>query len=176
MKPVSDLQRLKDEWYARARASGFVDIESPSGDIARRSVPETRLAEVAELEAARAFLHTHTFATPFEREVWDLHAHGASNRGIQRLLKLTTRKRIDKVIARLTTLMLGAPVKRRRGRRPDADSLRAEALQVTALLMPAHRLALDHIRVELKVSAAEAIRRGLMELRNRISRSEKRPR
>lgn len=176
MKPVSDFQRLKDEWYAKARATGFSDIESPSGDIARRSVPETRLSEVAELAAARDFLFTYTFADAFERRVWELHAEGASNRAIQRLLGLSTRKRIDKVIHRLTVAMLGCPAKVRRGRRPDPHSLRAEALQVTAYLLPSHRLALDHICVQLNVSQSEAVRRGLMELKFRISQSTKRPR
>lgn len=168
MKPVSDFQRLKDEWYLKARESGFSDIESPSGDIARRAVPETRLAEVAELEAARAFLHSHTFADDFERRVWELHAEGASNRAIQRLLKLGTRKRVDAAILRLTATMRGE-AGRRKGRPRDPDSLRGEGVGLFVRLSQAHLLAVDRIRVFLGCTPPEAARRALLEYARKVS-------
>lgn len=175
MSRTADFQRLKEQWYARVRATGFRDIESPTGIIPRRSAPAARAGEIAHLEAARAFLETHRFASHWEKRVWELHADGISNRQIARLLR-NGRKRVEAALARLTAAMEGraAQGRRRPGRPADPDGFRAEGMQVKALLLPAHAAALDHIRTVLQVSEAEAVRRGLMELRKRISRDTER--
>lgn len=135
---------------------------------------ETAAAKLPHLEAARAFLHEHRFSSAWERQVWGLHVEGLSNRKIARRLR-AGRKRVEASLWALTAIMNGqAPERGRRGRPRDPEGFRAEGMQVKALLLPAHALALDHCRAVLGVSVAEVVRRGLLELRNRISRDTER--
>lgn len=180
----ADFEALQDEWNARLRASGFRDIESPSGDIEQRHLKaSTRLkmdAGASEyMDAARAFLYTHTFRNEHDRRTWELHVEGETNRAIARTLKTEGipggyRKRVDLTIDRLRDAMLAQRAgKRRRGRPRDPGGLRAEGSVAHAMLFPIHVLALDHIRTQLQVSAAEAVRRALLMTARNIAKREK---
>lgn len=154
-------EKLTRDWTAKLRDSGFRDIEAPGGMISQRQPVASRVEDVAGLEAARAFLHAHEFASEWDREVWEMHTDGVSNRGIQRRLKLGTRKRVDATIARLTAVMNGQEL-RGRGRPRDPDGFRAEGMKLTVRLLPAHVEALGQMRAVFGVGPSELIRRGLL--------------
>jgi hypothetical protein len=83
-------RKLAAQWNARLRASGFEDLEGPSGALSDRGnlhpVTETEdahveLAHRIEFGAeyyrwAQAMLHTYRFRNPMERRIWERHASG----------------------------------------------------------------------------------------------------
>jgi hypothetical protein len=117
------LRKLQREWYAKAAASGFVDLEGPGGDgpLSDRgnlhpvdtTVREAkRLGERVQdgqtfVEWAESVLHNTTFPSKEARECWRLHAEGRSELEIATALTVTrwrvrahledTRKRVSKV-------------------------------------------------------------------------------
>lgn len=153
-------EKLQRDWYSRARAAGFHDIEAPSGMIARRRI---RTDRAQELDAARAFLYTHEFRDDFDRRLWELHADGFSNRSIARKMG-TYRKRVDRAAARLTALMLErARPRRKRGRPREMDSMRADGVTLTVRLSRGAAQALDHLRQVLRVPVGALVRMTLLE-------------
>ena len=99
------LRKLQREWYARAAASGFVDLEGPSGTLSDRGnlhpVAETqeehtRLAQrmedgAAYTEWADSVLHNTRFRSRAEREAWRLQAEGMPQRDIAPTLTIARR-------------------------------------------------------------------------------------
>lgn len=98
-------RKLQREWYAKLRASGFVDLEGATGDGALSDrgnlhpVAETkdeyeRLANRAGEGAAytayaESVLHNVRFPSREAREVWRLHAEGQSEIEIATALTIT---------------------------------------------------------------------------------------
>lgn len=165
-----DLKALREEWYARARASGFQDIESPSGQFIRGGsgyTPGTyNHLRPVHLERARAFLLVHAFRGTFERQVWELHAGGTSNRQIARELGCN-RKRVDPVIRRLTAAMEEREKRPRRGRPMDPEAIRRDGVTLTVRLSRAATMALDHLR-SVCAPVGSLVRDALVESARRI--------
>jgi len=114
---------LQREWYAKAAASGFVDLEGPSGDgplsdrgnlhpIAETQQEHQRLASRIQdgdeyTSWAESVLHAGGFACKEERECWRLHTEGNRETAIATALTITryqvrghleaTRNRVGKV-------------------------------------------------------------------------------
>lgn len=162
---------LQDEWAQRLRASGFKDIEAPSGLIQRRTVSATAEANSAREEEyfakAEAFLAAHRFANQLERLIWEQHAQRKGRRVVATTLGIYPKK-VDAVVARLKAIMerpkRGAP----RGHRHD--SYRSEGMTLVLRLRPAHRAALDRLVALLGVeSSSEAARQALMFAARRIN-------
>lgn len=95
---------LQREWAAKLRASGFVDLESPGGELSDRGnlhpVAETReehdrlASRMADGDAytqwATSVLHDGPrFRSREERECWRLHAEGRSEADIATALTIT---------------------------------------------------------------------------------------
>jgi hypothetical protein len=86
----SDFKALQDEWYAKLAASGFDDIENPSGSICRREFRED-LAKENYYRAVGHAIHSNyghlhgRLMSPRQRimmYVLDRHSDGASTRSI----------------------------------------------------------------------------------------------
>lgn len=97
-------RRLQREWYAKAAASGFVDLEGPTGDgalsdrgnlhpVAETGAEWQRLGQrVSDGEDYTAWadgvLHNFRFASREERDIWRLHAEGYGEREIATALTI----------------------------------------------------------------------------------------
>ncbi len=143
--------------------AGFNDIESPSGDIKQRQA-DGSLGEY--YDAARALLHSRDWPDLFARQVWELHCEALSDHKIAAQLIGTrsggARRRVGAVVQAIRAEMLGhAPPQRRRGRRRDPESLRAEGIYAGAWLTVHAVRALDTIRSAKRWSTAEIIRWSL---------------
>jgi hypothetical protein len=104
-KEFKDLQR---KWYAKAKKSGYEDIEQADGNL---KVWHSRLFQInanditgeAKKEYYRLagqFLHAHKFENKGDKIMWELHAGGMSVRDIAKELKRlgfkTSRNRVHK--------------------------------------------------------------------------------
>lgn len=89
-KPPKD---LISHWYKRLKDEGFEDIEdtnSPNGMLKSwhhfrfqaQYDPDTFSAREKYYQLATHFLHSHTFHSELERQVWFLHSEGKSVREI----------------------------------------------------------------------------------------------
>lgn len=187
MKTLTKVElRLRDRLL---KDSGFVDIEDERGEMdqALRAVKghskRWEAAEIASLSdyyrRAGQLLHEHPWRSPVERRIWELHGEGASYTRVWRTVKREIeqgdlprermyRRRVHAVVSRARAVMLGtAP--RKRGRQANPDSLRSQGMRLgMVLLSPVAALALDHIRTQLRVSKAEAVRMGLLALNQQI--------
>lgn len=100
-------RKLQREWYAKARASGFEDLEGPTGEgpLSDRGnlhpITEDRAAYqrlgfriedgTAYTEWAESVLHSVSFRSQQERDVWRLHASGLSEVDIGTALTIARR-------------------------------------------------------------------------------------
>ena len=103
--------RLQREWYAKAAAAGFQDIERiGDGHLSRRGTPEpdghadlspagkahwfaTRAEQLPAIDnAALELLHRNRFPSAFHREVWRRHCEGESIQAIKTALRTSARK------------------------------------------------------------------------------------
>jgi len=85
---ASDFKALQTYWYQVLEASGFQDIELPSGALREtdhRTVARA-LADQKQREEYRNrasdFLHTFNFQSETEQTIWELHVDGVSVREI----------------------------------------------------------------------------------------------
>lgn len=110
MKPSNALRR---EWAARLKASGFVELELPSGDLpaehrlgeATRRDPNghLRAGEKAEYyEWALAALKTHRFASKLERCIWTHHANRQHYKHISDMLGVISYRGVDQAVKRIS--------------------------------------------------------------------------
>lgn len=175
------LAQLQREWYEKARRSGFRDIESPSGAIARRCAPKVAITSEEQdrahhLVEVRRFLRGHRFRSAWELRVFRLYADGLSYRQIAKQVR-AGRKRVRAALERLLREMHHGPQPpAKRGRRPDPDGFRAEGMRLTVRLLPAHALALDHLRTVVGGSWGDHVRRALLEAARKTVRPELRDR
>lgn len=163
------------DWRERLRADGeFRDIESPAGVIAHRA---SNWERTAYLEQARSHLWEHGWSDQQHRQIWELHADGATEREIARAVLGSesggARRRVDAVIERHKALMLGRP-KRRRGRPREDDGvtlgLRLRGAVADALYHLAEALS---ARAGRPVSAYDAARMAIVACARDISASGK---
>lgn len=107
---------LQDKWYAKAKASGYEDIEYPNGSIRNAGIrnyavePVHREAVESYYRMATHFLNEHKFESEFDKIVWEYHSNGLSNRNISKVLSTTIAKKpsreiIRKVVKKLSTVM-----------------------------------------------------------------------
>lgn len=89
------LQKLQKEWYAKLRESGFKDIEQADGNLKIwsrffKGKLDTLQGEAKAqyFRAAGQFLHSHQFASEYDKTIWDMHANGISGRSIARQLRV----------------------------------------------------------------------------------------
>lgn len=187
MKRPPAWQRERDRIL---RDAGFVDIEEPDGTIRQTEDRAFGRRGAREIEttaeyyrAAGKLLHEHdSWKSPVERRIWELHAEGASYTRIWRTVKREIgtgtlppekmyRRRVHATVNRLRDIMMGTTAEKQRpGRKRDSDSLRSQGVRLgLVLLSPPAVLALDHVRTQLKVSKAEAVRRALLLFQRAIS-------
>lgn len=186
-------QKLRDKLL---RDSGFVDLEDEDGAMkqattlvlgdhgTRRSQGryEARLDEIettAEYyRRASQLLHEHSWRSPVERRIWELHTEAASYTRIWRTVRREMeqgqlprekmyRRRVHAVVTRTRAILMGKAPKKR-GRRVDPDSLRSHGMVLRLRVAPSHALALDHIRAVLRVSRSDVVRMGLELLKRSI--------
>lgn len=113
-----DFKKLKAEWDAKLKASGFDDIEYGNGDLLKHSSsnrtshhdggPWEPKAEYYRL--AHYFLNEFKFKTRLEEIVWTYHSEGISVRNIVITLNKVRRKKVVRmtvwrIIERLRTQM-----------------------------------------------------------------------
>ena len=89
-----DLLRLRNEWYAKLKDEGFVDIEKAQledygSDLKRyNSTQNFKEAQVEYYERAKEFLLNYEFPNESEKIVWELHSQGMTERKMIAWLKL----------------------------------------------------------------------------------------
>lgn len=90
-KDLADLQR---EWYQKLKDDGFKDIEyfdanmNPQ-DMMYREATKFAVASIDTFTSteqyyieARQFLHSYSFSTDIDKQIWELHSDGVSYRKI----------------------------------------------------------------------------------------------
>lgn len=187
----------KPSWQAERdrllRDSGFTDLEDSTGwmepsiklhgPIIGRDRSPAEIETLAEYyRQAGQLLHSHKFRTPVERRIWELHSDGASYTRVWHTVRREIqtgalprekmyRRRVHATVTRLKGIMLGTTVVgKKRGRRVNPDSLRSEGLWLPGtLLSRSAAFALDHLRVLLKASKGEIVRRALEDFAKRNS-------
>lgn len=92
------LLKIRREWYAKLRSSGFSDIEHTdektgvTGDFAFLKQHQQAVAKAFNpatenfYRLARSFLEHYTFSSAMERYMWELYTEGTSYRKMQKLL------------------------------------------------------------------------------------------
>lgn len=94
--PEKPFSQLKAEWYAKLKASGFVDIEQDESKlvtwalyIATNSGRESQIEREAKIEytsMAARFTHDYKFSIELEKVIWEYWANGLSVREIETVL------------------------------------------------------------------------------------------
>ena len=114
--PRKEFKALQDEWYKKAKDSGFQEIEYGDGSI-RNCRPRTitnldpvlRQAKEEYYIMAYHFLHEHKFKSNLEQVIWEYHTEGISIRNIVKTLaKVDIHMKRDKVwriVSKLEKLM-----------------------------------------------------------------------
>lgn len=116
-----DFKKIQKEWYAKAKASGYEDIEEDSHGEQRlkkyvanylwlKHRPDRYALQANYYRAAGHFLYDHKFKNELEKKIWTLHAEGVSVRIIaERLSKehyKISKWRAHTTIQRLTKIMI----------------------------------------------------------------------
>jgi hypothetical protein len=149
----------RDEVKAEAdrllRASGFRDIEAPSGLISDKPFDGSR---AAYYRAAEEMLERYPWAQPHHREIWWRHCQGDASRAIARDLALN-RKTVDAIVLRVRSAMQ-ARLSSRSGRpqRPCGHGLHSKGVYVR--LAEHELMAADELARRWRCNIVEALRRA----------------
>lgn len=92
---TKEFKKLQRKWYAKAKASGFQDIERNEDELHsltsyagnNRYNPPRREAWTEYYRLAGQFLNEWKFESASERLIWELHAEGYTIREIAALIK-----------------------------------------------------------------------------------------
>lgn len=122
----ANYRKLRKEWYAKLKESGFNDIEASETRLkstsydnlvypSEKQLPSSIVlqAKIEYREMADDFLNTYAFKSNLERVIWEYHANSISYRNIAKLLytaKITKTKNYDfifQIVKRLKAIMLG---------------------------------------------------------------------
>lgn len=107
-----EFQRLKLEWYRKLAASGFEDIELPSGSLKEWSQTRVNEEDLVRLEAkgvyygrAKDVLRTYPFRTMIDQTLWFYFSEGMGCRKISWILAehgiRMNKDKIQKILKRL---------------------------------------------------------------------------
>ncbi|MCA1824367.1 MAG: hypothetical protein LC640_08930 [Frankia sp.] len=161
------LKKLEREWAARLRASGFQDIESPSGMLQswdRRS--DGNLQDLSALAEDKRQGESLRFDSDFERRVWQLHTEGKSNRAIATQL-CVYRKLVNQTMWRLTA----RAERRRPGPRRNPEAIRHDGCNLTIRLSRDAAAAREELDAALTgVTLADLLRQHILDLARKIPR------
>lgn len=98
-KNSPQFKKLKDEWYAKAKDSGFNDIEQDEDHLKswaskpfKEKDPVFNKAKEDYFRLAGQFLNQYDFKTDLQRQIWHLHSEGESYRTIARMLRTSSNK------------------------------------------------------------------------------------
>lgn len=114
-----EFKKLQKEWYAKAKESGFDDIEQEDGNLKVWShqffkVRHNQTLFEAKQEYYRLagqFLHSHKFADDVEKKIWEYHATDATSiRDIVKELAnigvKTNKNKVNAILRNLSEQML----------------------------------------------------------------------
>ncbi len=117
-KKPKTYQELKDVWYKKLEAAGFVDIEEDEDKLKEYSYRFARVGrdfmrqdKDTYYSMASNFLNDFRFKNNFEKIIWEYHSNGLSVRSIESTLSKARIKRghskseISVIIVRLTQEM-----------------------------------------------------------------------
>lgn len=93
------LQKLQQKWYKKLAKSGFKDIEDPSRqdnplihwdsiEFQRYWTPDAFVEKQRYYELARQMLFDFKFKSKRDKKIWELHADGAQNKDIAKVVDL----------------------------------------------------------------------------------------
>lgn len=127
-----DFLALQQQWYSKLNDSGFKDIEKTfsNGNISRFVKLSCRIdpkrhpyiidSTYSYYSLSTEFLHAHEFASPQDKEVWELYSEGWSYRQIQKATTLNLQK-IFKTVKKYEKLMFEYEEKMRNQNEPDVE-------------------------------------------------------
>jgi hypothetical protein len=105
-----DFKKLQDEWYKKAKESGFKDIETTLPDGSSSNLTKSAIGAQgrkyteAYIEAgqtyysnASKFLWDNDWSNEIERKIWELHANGRSYRFIREALQPVKRMGLETI-------------------------------------------------------------------------------
>lgn len=106
---MSELRTLRKTWYQKLKGEGFEDIEDDHGNLLNyhfnickmRYHPVSYEAKLYYYQEAGTLLHTHSFKSIEEREIWKLHSEGLPVRKIADRIKIYKKSWVHYIVCQI---------------------------------------------------------------------------